>query len=353
MMGTPAISTASREMAEMDIGSATNGYDLGRLITEAVGDGFSDETRARYRDPNALGISSLPGCTRAAAFAMSGERPSDVFDTAEARMANIGTWIHQGLLPRLASRLDGVIEREVTLSASGVSIPGHIDVDTPTVTIDLKTVMEWGLQDVRSDGPRKGHWLQVAGYGVARLQAGDPPKYLSIVYLDRSVGDEEVFVTPFVNRHLVDVLERVAEIARWAEDAAVAPRRDAFDVAMYGPGHSSQCDTCPWLRGCWGDDVRTDRARHQFDDSEVERLLLEYVELTAAGGRSDRRRHAIVALLEATRYGTYGRASYRRGRGSEVDDQAAACALLRDMGYEVPRRTRRGQLRIRLLAKRR
>lgn len=325
--------------------------EVAGIVKAAVGRAFEAESATRQRDPHNLGISALAGCTRFAAYAIAGTPASDQVDAREGRAANLGTWEHNGLLPRVADEFShGATEVDVTLKAAGLTIPGHIDLDVPSMVLDLKTVGEWRLQAVRQSGAFCDHVMQVAAYAVAKLQAGQPPQWLVILYLDRANGDEQAFVIPFTNEHVMMVIDRVAEIRRWAEDDPdTTPRRDASGAAMSGPGYSFKCNECPWLRRCWGPDAQPgQRYRHDHDNAEVEALLLEYIEVNAIEGPAKRRKAEIAELLETAKYGTYGAARYHRAPDTIVDDPYAALKILKMLGYDVPQRPQRGKLSIRL-----
>jgi hypothetical protein len=336
---------------QLNLDGVIDPVEVAEIIKTAVRRAFVDESATRQRDPHHIGISALSGCTRFAAYAIAGTPISDQPDAGEGRPANLGTWEHNGLLPRVADQFDhGKTEVEVVLHVAGLTIPGHIDLDVPLMILDLKTVGEWRLQAVRQSGAFYDHVMQVAAYAMAKLQAGQSPRWLVLLYLDRATGDEQAFVLPFTNAHVMMVIDRVAEIRRWADDDPdTAPRRDASGAAMSGPGYSYKCNECPWLRRCWGPDAKPgERIRHHHDDAEVEALLLEYIEANAVEGPATRRKREIAALLETAKYGTYGTARYHRSPDTIVDDPYAALKILKILGYDVPQRPKRGTLSIRL-----
>lgn len=338
----------------LDLGGITDPAEVGKVLTAAVGRAFTAESATRMRRPNHLGLSAISGCTRRCAFAVAQVPASDTPGPGESRAANLGTWTHLGLLPRLAEQFgQAVSEREVTLNAAGLKLTGHIDLDLPMMVLDLKTVGEWRLQAVRGEGILPDHLMQVAAYGLARMQEGSGPAWLGVLYLDRASGDEEMIVIPFTNAHVVMVVDRVTEIRSWAdEDPDQAPRRDASGAMLAGPGRTYRCDDCPWMRRCWGDDARPGiRVRREYDDAEVESMLLEYIQLNAVEGPAKRRKAEIAKDLESVRHGVYGPAQYRRGLDTMVDDPHAALVILRTLGYEVPQSPRRAPLSIRLTAK--
>lgn len=333
------------------LGGIVDPAEVETMVQASIRRAFAAESATRQRDPHYLGISSLSGCTRFAAYAIARTPPSDSPEPREGRSANLGTWEHCGLLPRLAGEFwRGADEVEVTLRASGITIPGRIDLDAPGMILDLKTVGEWKLQAVRRSGPMPAHVMQVAAYALARLQAGHTPQWLVVLYMDRATGECQPFAIPFTNGHVSTVIDRIAEICRWSDNPDTTPRCDASGSAMSGPGYSYSCDECPWLRRCWGPDAQQgQRARKCHDNPEIEALLMEYVEVNAIEGPAKRRKAEIAKLLESVKNGTYGDVKYYRPQDVVVDDPYAALRILKTLGYEVPQRPQRGKLSIRLM----
>lgn len=336
----------------VDLDGTSDPDTIAAAVEAAAVRAFTAETATRQRTPHHLGISSLSGCTRRCAYAVAGTPATDTPEPDQGRSANLGTWQHAGLLPRLAEQITGArTELPVTLTAAGLAIPGHVDLDAPGMLLDLKTVGEWRLQQVRRNGPYAGHLLQVASYALARLQDGHGPRWMVLLYLDRASGETELFAIRHDNQHVTTVVSRAREIRRWADDDPdTTPRRDAVGAAMLGPGYAWSCNSCPWLRRCWGDDAKPgERPRHEHDDAAIEALLIEYIGLSEAEGNAKRRKAEIAKLLETARYGTYGVARYRRAADSVLDDPYAAVETLRSLGYDVPQSPRRGRITIGLV----
>lgn len=331
--------------------------EVEQAIDQAIVRAFIAESASRHRDPHHLGLSALGGCTRAAAHQIARTEPSNEAVPGESRAANLGTWEHAGLLPRMADEIDHARhELEVTLRAAGLRIRGHIDLPTPEVVTDLKTVGEYRLQLVRRNGAMLAHVIQVASYGVALLQAGIPVRWLVLVYMDRANGDVEKIIIPFTNRLALTAIDRVAALRQHAEDPDDAPRVDAGGNRLYGPGFGFECNECPWLKRCWGPDAEPgQRQPRRYERPDIEALLLEYDAVRAAETAAKRRKDELVGLLEGVRHGEYGAVRYGRGKDFRVDDGAAAIRMLRDLGIPVPHTWRRGSLNIRLVraAKRR
>lgn len=324
--------------------------EIDDILDVAISRAFVEESAARQRSPYHMGLSALGGCTRAMAHQAAGTTPSDGVVSDEGRAANLGTWQHNGLLPRLANQIAGArSEVEVLLRAEGLRIRGHIDLPAPDLVVDLKTVGEYRLQLIRRNGAVLSHLIQVAAYGVALLQAGQHISWLSLVYMDRANGEIEKVTVPFTNRLAIMAINRVAEVRRHADNPDEAPRVDAGGGRLYGPGFGFQCNQCPWLRRCWGQDARPGkRLDRQYDRPEVERLLLEYDQTRARESEARRRKDEILGLLQGVSHGEYGAVKYGRGRESQVDDGAAAIRILRELGVPVPKTWRKGPVVVQL-----
>lgn len=327
--------------------------EVERVIDQAISRAFVAESTSRHRDPHHLGLSALAGCTRAASHQIAGTEPAGDVAPDESRAANLGTWQHNGLLPRIAGEIDHARhELEVMLRAAGLRIRGHVDLPTPEIVTDLKTVGEHRLQLVRRNGAMPAHMIQVAAYGVALLQAGVPVRWLVLIYMDRANGDVEKVIIPFTNRLALLAIDRVAALSRHAISPDDAPRVDAGGSRMYGPGFGFECNECPWLKRCWGPEAEPGKRQpRQYERPDVEALLLEYDAVREAESAAKRRKDELVGLLKGVKHGEYGTVRYRRGQDSQVDDGAAAIRVLRDLGVPVPRTWRRGSLSIRLIKK--
>lgn len=316
-------------------------------IEQAVTGAFKAESASRQRDPHHVGISSVGSCRRAVAYALSKTPVSDTYDGEEGRAANLGTYEHQGLLPRLAEQLPGARhEVDVTARVAGLVLPGHIDLDDPDNVIDLKTVGEWRLSGVRLLGAAYFHHrLQVGTYGLGRLQEGRPPVWVSWIYLDRANGDQYVIVEPFTNALMLDVIDRITELAYWAATPDDAPRDER------GPGLSIICNRCPWLKQCWGPDAVPERTGPQrvFTDPQIEQALLDYADARDRESKAKADRKFAEARVEGARHGEYGRMSYGRGRDQTPEDPWAALRLIKSMGIEAPRTTKRGAIKVKVV----
>lgn len=338
-------------------GPATEQEVATRLRAATVG-AFQDASAERQRDPYHVGISALGRCTRANAYALSRTPVSDEPPPEEGRAANLGTWEHEGLLPRIARRLgDAQTEVPVVLRAAGLQLEGHIDLDwSPAGPVDLKTVGEHRLAGVRRTGiAYADHRVQIGGYALARLQAGRRTPFLAWHYLDRATGDEQVLVSRFTNADALAVIDRVQTLVNFAEEPDTAPRDER------GPGLSFACDACPWLRRCWGEEAEPGVTGAQSilvrNDADVVEALLAYDTARAQETAAAKVKKDMEARLERTRFSTYGPVpdrpelgiKYTRGKSYDATDGKAAAARLRELGETVPTSRRRGQLQIKLV----
>ena len=306
-----------------------NAREVIAYVEASVAAGFVAEDADRARGPHHLGLSALGGCTRAAAYALSRTPASDQPPPSEGRAANLGTWEHAGLLPRLAEQMGGQVEVPLVLRAAGVELPGHADLLPPGGVLDLKTVGEYRLQTVRRvASPYHSHRVQVMGYALAALQQGHRVRWVIWLYMDRATGQVEVIVEEFVERRALEVIDRVSEVRRYAAAPDDAPREER------GPGLSLVCDGCWFLRRCWGDDAEPERVGAQRSlvagampsdvapDPRAVWALSRYADAAAREGEARRDKEFYAAVLDGLPHGQYGPWKLRRGKSSTVLDQS-------------------------------
>jgi hypothetical protein len=313
--------------------------------------------RRKARPLNEMSLSRLGGCSRDVAFRVSGTTPTDPGLDGDKRQASLGTWLHSGLLPSMRASRRGVrTEVPVTLSAAGLTLPGHADLwwrrnaGEGDVVLDVKSVKEWGLGQVRTKGPKDAHWDQADGYCLALRQTKQADvRWSGVVYVDRATGDYEPFIRPFGPAEAARVMERMAVVAKWRQDPMAAPRDED------GPGLSWLCDHCPFLRACWGplakpgdwSVVGVDPEQHD----QITAALEEYDTARSAAAAADDRMKAARARLDRARSGQYGEIhlSWRGGsNGGQINKPAAWDALIdagvdlyelaQEQGLSLPRR---------------
>lgn len=325
--------------------TATTTTGTGRRITEAVGTAFSTMSADRARDPHSLSLSGLGRCTRKAAYQLAGTPVSDVFTPGQQRAANLGTMIHDLLVPRIAQVLGGRFEQKVSLRGGGLVLDGRYDVWDPEFgeVTDVKTVGENRLSSVRRYGAFKEHRIQGWGYGLALHQAGEQVNRVNILYLDRSRGDQELVQLPFSRATALKVLDRVAELKYHAGEPDNAPRDPDGRTRRIGPGWSFECNDCPFLRRCWGPDAKP----HQREISAHLPVGAEEVEAVCKALVDARERETEAAKdvewfrsrLRRARPGEYGPYALKKTPGYARTDQAAMKARLEEHGLEVPMMT--------------
>jgi hypothetical protein len=286
---------------------------------EAVGAAHRAETGARSRPPHRLGISKLGGCARAAAYTLAGTPASNQPTQTEGRAANHGTWLHEGLLPRLANEVGGKHETDVVARIGGLEIMGRadlavVDSDDGGEVADVKTLD--GLDAVRRWGGYEENWVQVMAYILGKIQeTGRRIRWAVLIYVDRGSGEVEVFVREATDAALLAVVARVGEIHRWAADPDTAPRTTAALPGgrrwrLRGPGLSWACNECWWLSRCWPGavpGVRGAQANLVRSDPAREAALGAYAAASAAVGDATTEKDFWRSVLDNSPEGVYGR----------------------------------------------
>lgn len=329
-------------LAELDAST------LAEYLAEAIAEAFTAQSRANERDPHHVGLSAVGRCRRRNAYALAGTEISDEVLPGESRAANLGRWEHEGLLPALAKVLPGEqaeIERTVTLKAAGRRLDGHIDVLWGPLVADLKTVGEYRLGRAQ-DGPFVDHRLQVGAYALAARQEGLPVRWLAWIYLDRASGNERLHVEPFTNKLGLAVVDRITEINGHTSDPDGAPRDGR------GPGLDLGCDSCPWLRRCWGDDAAPGETGAQAtllgrDGEAVMHALAVYADTRNKIKELRDDQEFARAIFTGSTPGTYGKWRWYQSRDGEELDVSAAVKRLEELGEKLPMRRRAGALQVR------
>lgn len=297
-----------------------------------------------------LSMSYLGGCRRQSAYRVAGSDPDPqyvkVMDQDEARAAMLGVWLHEGLLPHLAELLAGG-EREMSVELVApvgeeengivplVKVAGSADCYTRAAgggVVDLKTVGAFKLADIDAFGPRPRHRDQVRGYAAAVVQMGLPVAWTAWAYLDRGDGSVRVVVEPFGREEYVGVLRQVRYLVGFAKDPESAPRDER------GPQLSWVCDTCPFLRRCWGPDAepgdKSGIAVH--DDQEIAFAGEQVVELRAQRTALDKRIDFYKAQVGRPDAGRYGGVTVSYGRNGLKADAPKMEERLRELGEPIP-----------------
>lgn len=312
---------------------------LRHTLADLVGAAFAAYTAAvqsQRDDLYALTMSGLGGCTRQAAYRLARTPPSEELVFTEMREANIGTMIHLGLLPRMAELSGGSEEIPVDLRLGGLEIKGRTDlyIEALATVADLKTVGTYKFVAL-SDTVNRAHRLQVAGYGVGVAQSGREVRWVAWLYLDRATGAQRVVVEEFTDALIADVQARCVELETYAANPDAAPRDER------GPGLSVVCDSCPWLRECWGPDAQRGVVGAQkilvHDNAGVADALRLYDDARAREKTAADDKEFAKALFSSFDQGAYGDYEFRfsGGKGETVDKDAAV-RMLRDAGIDPP-----------------
>lgn len=288
---------------------------------DAVARSYQAETAARARNPHTLSVSRLSGCTRQAAYALAAAPVTDRHPAAEGRAANHGTWLHLGLLPRLADEVGGKHETMVVVRGAGIIIVGSADValvegpDGPELA-DVKTVHS--LDAVRRHGAYHEHWVQLLAYILGeRQRTRRQIRWAVLVYVDRATGEEEVFVREVTDAALLAIVDRISEIVRWAAAPDTAPRVTAALPGdrrwrLRGPSNTwSACNECPFLTRCWGEDAKPGQRGAQRNlvrnDTAREAALDAYTAAAATAADADAEKSFWRSVLDGSPEGLYGR----------------------------------------------
>jgi hypothetical protein len=323
--------------------------ELVDALTEAVAAAFAAFTaqgQSQREDLYALTMSGLGGCTRQAAYRVARTPPSEPLVWQEMREANIGSMIHEGLLPHLADETGGTEEIAVELHTDALDIKGRTDLYSERLraVVDLKTVGAYKFLALSSTINRS-HRLQVAGYTQAIRQSNRPVDWIAWVYLDRSSGRDRVIVEPWTDELEQLVADRCREIAVFAEDPDAAPRDER------GPGLSYVCDGCPWLRECWGHDARPGEVGAQktvlHDHGGVEEALRLYDDARARRDAAKEEMEFAKAMFGDYETGQYGAYSFGYASEGSSPDKDAALRTLEEVGIPVPTKSTTGRLIVR------
>jgi hypothetical protein len=198
------------------------------------------------------------------------------------------------------------------------------------IVIDLKTLYAHGLGNIAKYGPREEHRSQVRGYATAFVRAGYRVSSVAWMYMDRSSGLLKVKVEPFDLDGQVATDNAVREIVRWALDPDGAPR------GHRGPGITVECDSCPWLRRCWGRSARPGdpRVMAVHNDAELEDALEKFTEWRDKETAARKEKNYWSARVGRPALGSYGGVDVTYGVRSTRFSQEKAERLLEQLGVD-------------------
>jgi len=302
--------------------------------------------------PWALSMSGLGGCVRQAAFRLAGTEPSDAELSLDqdARQALHGTWVHAGLLPHYVQQLASAhfevpLRLDVFTPDGTVTIHGSADVltaDHGGGIVDVKTVGAHQVPERIAKGASWAHRWQVRGYAAAARQQGFPVTWISWLYIDRDTGHAEAHIEPFTDQDEQSVHARIAWLVSLAAEPDETP-------SLRGPGLDWACDSCAWLRRCWGPDATPgDRSVIAYgDDENVTLAAKEYVRLRDQKSALEDEMEFWSAAVGRPAKGQYGDLTITYSKDGSQVDPAAAAKLLNEMGVSVPMRPVAGRRYVR------
>lgn len=269
-------------------------------------------------------------------------------------------WLRGGLAQRLhnLARGQGASERAADYQLDKVVSVRVKDKPEPTLAIEIadqhtfvtnglvthNTVGHNAVARVQTYGASKKHLWQTHGYAQALRDAGHQIDHIALIYIDRSNG--QVIHTHY-QKFDPSVVEEIREW--WLEvNSAVDPMDLPRDER--GPGLSFMCDTCPWLRACWGaaagpgDSSVVASVIHDASDknAEIERHLAIYNEAAKLEKQAKEDKayaREVLAAAEAGQYGSY-LLKWKQASSYTVVDIDACERLLSENGLPVPRTER-------------
>jgi hypothetical protein len=348
-----ASSCAQSSDAQDDSGASSQdivaaGKQLRCRVARAIGDAFTLYTEQQQQARHTvfgLSMSGLGACRRRSAYQLAKVAPSDpeLAMSGQKRPANLGTMIHAGLLPALATVLGGheeiPIDLVVPVDDGVVHIPGRTDMYWPEARclLDLKTVGEHKLADRVAYGVPQDHQLQVSGYAMGAEQNGHPVDWVGWVYLDRASGEDYVIIEAFTDEHRGLVADRCRELVNYATSPADAPRDGP------GPGvraANAICNSCAWLKECWGPTAAAGvpgaQSSRVEDFGGMQQVLIGYLHARDDEKSARQRKEFYRELITGNAPGVYGRARWLMSKPSSAVDGAACAEIVRAAGLSVP-----------------
>jgi len=223
---------------------------LAREMRDAVHKFESD--RDRQSVEGRLGISDIGFCRQYAAYVVK-QQPAT--DDPPKWAAFVGTavgdrveYVVQHMFPIARRHL--AVEVELP---SGLKLPGHPDIVTPSGVIDIKTVD--GLEVVKFTGASVQQQFQKHLYAAALIQSGDLDEetaWVANAWFDRSGRQPE----PHVEIEAYDPMW-LFWADEWLSDVTYAVRHNE-DAAQDKPIQFCEV-ACPFFTVCRADDVVKDR----------------------------------------------------------------------------------------------
>lgn len=224
---------------------------LEQEIPAALAEWDNNRGRSKEKTGRKLGMSDLGGCREFIRATIAGDE--GVPETRLKWPAFVGTAVGDLAETALGDTLGAVTQKWVTvLLPNGIEASGNIDALIGDHLVDFKTKPY--LDEVRREGPSKQQWVQVSGYLVGLVQAGEmsPEGTASLVFLDRSGNDPVPAVFTISYEDALGYLEWASERLDQVGDAleegwARGPLRDQ-------PESWCHYVQCPFRVACWGEE---------------------------------------------------------------------------------------------------
>lgn len=315
-------------------------------------------------DDSVLSMSGLGGCSRLAAYQLAGRTPTDA-KQGQKRQADLGTWIHDGFLPRLAKVLGGHwswVEKPVTLTAGDLQVPGRLDLETLAYSadtdgghtvVDLKTVGLYRFETIQArNRPFDDHWVQILAYAVALTQGGSRVKWVTWIYLCRDNGKTHTIAVELTDDLVKEVFARIAALQRYAAAPDYAPREETGP----GPEGSIICNGCAYLQMCWGVGASADKPGAQAaeikTDADVVAAAVDYAHAREQEAQWKKWKEFHGLQLADTHPGVYTdgdrQITFDVVPGQLRRDTSAEAAALAARGITVPRKRTAASIKVSL-----
>lgn len=288
---------------------------------------------APYRHLGGLSMSSLGGCRRQGAYWLSETPPAEREHDPDNHAAEVGTALHEVLLPRVAEDLEGQFEVIGYLPPEfGVEVPGTVDLDLGNAVVDLKTVGRTSFDLLHA--PKVGWRMQVTAGAVARGAAT-----CGVVVLCRDTGRLKGWEWA--------TEEEVPALEEWLDAADHDPEEVPRDFR--GPGLDRECDWCPFAAVCWPEvEGAEPQAVLVKDDADTARMLEAYLDARSRKEQAEADMKFARSCLSGSEEGQYGSVALRwkHSKGRESLDATAAKQILEDAGLPVPIKVSEGSTSI-------
>lgn len=279
---------------------ALDTMDIEAIVEGAIRNWSFGSDRSKQSEQGLLGPSEIGGCRAAIAHTIVGtERlPEEGIKLAAFVGTAVGELVERAVIMFLAAKMGDAAQRQVALTARlphlGLNISGNADLVIGPSVWDVKT--KDGLADVRRNGPSFAHKAQINTYQLARIQAGlaTPEDEWSLVYVDRSGADENVFVysSPYDP-------EITSEIESRLEDALYAAEHDMDSAPRDEPYHYC-ARYCAFFNACRGTD------EHQKGGLITEPAILDTVAQYREGKAIEKRGKELAKAAQTKLEGIEG-----------------------------------------------